>query len=125
MKFLLLWKWAPVFVFKVNFLPNTNDGLCLGFLIFIKSTNWNDSALLEHELVHSKQFYKSCGVFLILWCISKKWRYKYELEAYREQLQYIDSMHAERAEQVFATYLSTIYRLPITYEQALADLRGN
>jgi predicted transcriptional regulator len=62
--------------------------------------------MLEHELVHSRQFWNPRK-----WFIGKLAR---EVEAYREQLKW----HPDRAD-IFATILSTRYGLNITKEEAL------
>ena len=49
--------------------------------MLIEDTRKEDKGLLEHGLVHSKQFYRTIGTWGLLNCF-KKYRYNFELEAY-------------------------------------------
>lgn len=89
-----------------------------GPLIFIRPKYSFDVGLLEHEKTHVKQFWKN--PFFGLWYLfSKKARFEYEVQAFREQLKY----SPDKAE-LFASFLATKYNLGITQEQALVALKG-
>jgi len=86
-------------------------GTTYGPIIFIRPSCIDDRGMLEHELVHSRQFWNPRK-----WFWSKLER---EVEAYREQLKW----HPDRAE-IFATIISTRYGINITKEEALALLKA-
>jgi hypothetical protein len=89
-----------------------------GPFIFIRPSYSLDVGLLEHEKTHVKQFWKN-PLFGLFYMFSKKSRFAYEAEAYREQLKY----NPDKAE-LYASFLSTKYNLGITQDQALAALKG-
>ncbi|MCG8668721.1 MAG: hypothetical protein MI867_04855 [Pseudomonadales bacterium] len=74
--------------------------------------------LVEHEKVHLRQQVKFLFIgFALLYFGSKKWRYKFELEAYKVSVKY------GLSPQVAAEHLSSdLYGNVVTYDQALQDL---
>ena len=74
--------------------------------------------LIEHEKVHLRQQLKFCLVgFAVLYFFSKKWRYRFELEAYRVSVRY--GLTLEQA----ASYLSgPLYGYLVTKHQAKMHL---
>jgi hypothetical protein len=89
-----------------------------GPFIFIRPEKKGDVGLLEHEKVHVKQFWRTCGLFAIPYWLSAKARVKYEVEAYREQLKYSPGKEA-----LFASYLATRYGAALSQNEALALLK--
>ncbi len=87
----------------------------IGPIILIRPSHKDDTGLLEHEKVHVRQFWSTLGLFGIPYLLSKKYRLKYELAAYKEQLKY----YATDKRSLFAHYLATKYNLNITQEEAL------
>jgi hypothetical protein len=89
-----------------------------GPFIFIRPSKRDDVGLLEHEKVHVRQFWRN-PLFGLAYLFSKKARLRYEVEAYRRQMEF----NPERV-LTFAGILATKYRLGITKEQALEALLG-
>jgi hypothetical protein len=119
-----VYKCLPVFIFYneivFRMFSKQSDGVAIGPIIFIRPDTRQaviERALIEHELVHSRQSYRWIGINGILYLCSKKWRLKFEVEAYREQLKYVP----ERLNK-FANALSTNYKLNITFDEAKALL---
>ena len=107
------------FVFYTNLFVGANHGAeTYGPFIFIRPEHKGKVALLEHEKVHVKQFWRN-PLFGIAYILSKKARLGYEAEAYREQLKYDPGK-----EEVFSGFLVNNYNLGITKEEALAALKG-
>jgi hypothetical protein len=103
-------------VFYTNkLIPQEYGANAIGPFIFIRPKYIDDTGLLEHEKVHVRQFWSTLGLFGIAYYLSKKYRLKYELEAYKEQLKY----YAVDKRPLFAQYLSTKYGLDITQQEAL------
>lgn len=98
-----------------NLIPDKFGAKTVGPFILMRPQYKNDTGLLEHEKVHVRQFWSTLGLFGIPYYFSKKYRLKYELEAYKEQLKY----YAIDKRSLFAYYLSTKYNLNITQEEAL------
>lgn len=102
-------------IYTNRFIPNTFAGQTIGPVILIRPSHKEDIGLLEHEKVHVHQFWSTLGLFGIPYLLSKKYRLKYELEAYKEQLKH----YATDKKALFAHYLATKYNLDITQEEAL------
>ncbi|WP_201353812.1 hypothetical protein [Hydrogenimonas urashimensis] len=85
--------------------------------IVIRPKYRGDIGLHEHELVHCRQYRRN---FLhgLLWAISKKYRLKCEIEAYKEQLKNYGCMTIDCAKWV-ARALYEKYDFDITYNEAL------
>ena len=113
--------WIPVPVFFIG--AGRLDpfaGRACGVLVAIDERYRADVGLLRHELVHVRQFYRTAGLHAVLYLLSKKYRYRAEIEAYREQLRVSGQHHA----LTFASFLASRYGLNISIDQALADLRA-
>lgn len=96
-----------------KFVPTNSAGCARGPIIFIKPKYKDDVGLLEHEKVHVRQWLRTCTLHTYLYLLSKKYRLKSEVEAYKAQLKY-----APKSTDLFATYLSRDYNLSITKEEA-------
>ena len=88
MKMKFVYKVLPVFLIKAPWLvPVRFDAKCFGPLIAFKNRySFNDSALVQHELEHSKQSYRLPLLHPVLYKLSKEYRYKSELDAFVVQL---------------------------------------
>lgn len=93
-------------------------GLAFGPIIFIRPRAKEDEGLLQHELVHARQFWRTFGLHGILYLACKKYRYNAEVEAYCESIKY-----SPWAIERFAHFIATKYRLNVTKEEALACLK--
>jgi hypothetical protein len=103
-------------IFYINrFIPTRFAGITYCFVILIRPTYRDDVGLLEHEKTHVKQFWRSLGLLPLLYEISKSWRLKLEVEAYRAQA----ACYADDRMSQFAKFLATKYNLDITEQQAL------
>lgn len=89
-----------------------HGGTTFGPFVFIRAKHIEDRGLLEHELVHTRQFWNP-----------KKWfwgKLRWEVEAYKEQLKWYPD---DKTEQ-FARALATKYGLNISVEAAILLLKG-
>ncbi|WER44972.1 hypothetical protein CupriaWKF_11655 [Cupriavidus sp. WKF15] len=92
--------------------PRGFDGFTPGPLILLRPGA--SHALIEHEKVHVRQFWRSWGLMGVRYLLSRRWRLRYEVEAYREQLR-----HSQPgAARTLARLLATSYRLKITEDDA-------
>lgn len=127
MKIYWVYEHFPTFLFVTNLFVSPNAGATtIGPFVFIRPSKTfptiskeRAEGLREHELVHVKQFYRTCGWNGIRYLFSKKWRFKYELEAYKEQLKYVPD-----SELTFAWYLVVRYGLNVTIDEVLAQLKA-
>jgi len=93
-------------------IPRGFDGFAPGPLILLRPGA--SAALLAHEKVHVRQFWRSFGLMGPLYLLSRRWRLRYELEAYREQVRHA----GPQAVPACAHALAHGYRLGISVEQA-------
>jgi hypothetical protein len=103
---------AKIF-YTSRLIPASFDALTIGPLILIQPHCKGDRALLEHELVHVRQWRRSFGLFWPLYLLSRKHRLRYEVEAYRRQLEF-----APGKALCFARVLSTQYWLRVPVQEA-------
>lgn len=99
-------------IYTDRFIPKKHGAITLGFIVLIRPKYKSDIGLIEHEKIHIEQWKRTFGLFWILYCF-KKWRLKYEVEAYKVQLKY-----SPNDIDLFSYYLSHNYRLSITQEEA-------
>lgn len=96
------------------------DAFSYGLITVVKPSESHRMGLLAHEATHAKQFIKYGIVgFLVLYFCSSRWRYKFELEAYRVQCSF-----PEESTESAAWSLATKYNINHTYEECLASIVG-
>lgn len=108
-----------VIYWDVPFLNKDLDSITIGGFIFVRPRmegHQHEKALIEHEKVHVRQFYKSFGLFWPFYLFSKNKRLEYEGAAYRV------SINNGIPVELCATYLSRDYGLDISYKEALKRL---
>ncbi|WP_354682835.1 hypothetical protein [Cupriavidus necator] len=93
-------------------IPRGFDGFTPGPLILLRPGA--SDALFEHEKVHVRQFWRSWGLMGVLYLASRRWRLRYEVEAYREQLRHSPPESAH----TLARFLAGKYRLKISEAEA-------
>ena len=95
-----------------------------GPFIFVDPDFKDDPGLVPHEQVHVDQFFRTFGLHVFLYRLSKTYRFKSEAEAYREQLQHYPLAEYPQRLDDYATFLSEHYGLGITKEQAITAIEG-
>lgn len=95
----------------------------LMFIVMREKYRGHNAGLLEHELTHVKQGYRTLFTCWIWYWLSKKYRLKMEVEAYRAQVAYYRSIGVERSYTQLAESLATKYNLDISREDAIELLR--
>jgi len=105
----------------VDKLPNEFAGKFYGIPFFpvikILKEYKEDKGLLEHELTHYKQYKRTLMFFELLYSF-KYFRLKFEVEAYKKQLEYCPDNLKEYCLDKFAEFISTKYKLNISKEKA-------
>lgn len=110
---------VPIFYTEI-LLPKNAAGVSRGFFVIINPKYKNDIGLLEHELTHSRQFWKyGLIVHSLRYYFSKEYRLKCEVEAYKEQLKFPPaSENPERYLDKYASYISENYNFEVTKDEA-------
>ena len=109
-----------IVVYTDRLIPARFAGYTIGPVILIRPSHRWDRGLLEHERVHVAQFWRTLGLCGIGYLLSRQYRLRCEVEAYREQLRWDSS--PVLASRLFARFLAQKYDLGISEEQALAEL---
>lgn len=81
-----VYKILPAFIIKSTNIPDKFTGWTIGNVIKIRPANIENTNIINHELEHVKQFYKTLGLHSFLYFISKRYRLYSESEAYTAQL---------------------------------------
>jgi len=120
MKIKFVFSILPAFVFYGT---KVDGGEARGMIIRINEKYLSDRGILEHELVHVRQFYKLPIIHSLFYLLIKSYRYECELEAYAEQLRWYSSGIYEDNILRFSNMLLEKYHLDILYGRIEKDLR--
>jgi hypothetical protein len=101
-------------VYSDLLLPAWADGRTLGPIVQIRPSRRNDAGLLAHELEHVRQWREAPIRFYPRYLFSRRWRLRYEVEAFRAQLR-LDPAALNSC----SALLATRYRLGISFRDAL------
>jgi len=99
-----------------NLVPKGFSAISLWPFIFVRPEHCNDTALIEHELVHYKEQAWITPMWVILYLVSRKFRLAAEVRAYSRQIE-LGGVTREQA-----AYALLSYRLGITYGKAMQAL---
>jgi hypothetical protein len=105
-------------IFTNWFIPARFGAETYGPITFMRPKYKEDTGLQKHEAVHVSQFWHN-PLFGLWYLFSKKYRAKYEAEAYKEQLKW----YTDDRTNMFAQFLVDKYNLGITLEEAKALLK--
>ncbi len=79
-----VYKIIPVpVIYKDWLVKDGMAGRSYNFFVAIRKDQKGNEALLQHELVHIKQFYRTLGLHSIMYHSSRDYRLKCEIEAYK------------------------------------------
>lgn len=102
-------------IIATNLIPM--DGLTIWPFVFARPAMRSNRGLIEHELVHYREQRWWTPVWWARYLLSPAFRQAAEVRAYRRQIE-VGGIGAA----VAAHYLSTRYRLDLSYARALALL---
>ena len=111
MKFRVVYKCLPAFIFYTDNLPDGVGGRANGPVIRIRNKYKGvDEGIHQHELTHVKQWYRTILTHGLLYVMFELYRLNSEVEAYKKQLEY--SVNREKDLDRFAGYIAERYDLP-------------
>jgi len=113
---MIIWKPFSVVTYS-NKVKEGSAGQATAFFVKIRPSHKGDKGLLVHELTHVRQFYRLFVVHSLLYKLSKRYRYKSELEAYVNQIKTYKEEGQEVDILYFADRLSKMYDLPYSKEE--------
>lgn len=113
-----VYKVLPAFVFyNDKLVPEGYGGVTRFNFVFLREKYKDrDEGILQHELTHVKQLYRSFLLFPYLYLLSKKFRLKSEVKAYKVQASYYQNKEASY--QWMARAIATKYKLDVTSDEA-------
>ena len=99
-----------------NLIPKGFSAVSLWPFIFVRPEHRNDTVLILHELVHYKEQSWITPVWVLLYLVSRKFRFAAEVRAYIRQIEQAGITREQAAHALLG------YRLGITYGKALQAL---
>lgn len=111
-----------IVIFSEIAVPKKYAAYSYGPIIFVRPEYREDYALIHHEQVHSRQFWRAFGLHGIRYMLSKDYRFKSEVDAYGEQIKKTLELKKRPNEPRFAKMIATLYNLDVTEQQALDAL---
>ena len=78
----------PHILFYTDWIKEGRGGVTNAFVIRLRPKYKDDEGIYQHELVHVKQWWRTLSFTSFLYLLSKRYRLKAEVEAYRKQLEY-------------------------------------
>ena len=107
---------TPEMIVCTNLVPKGFSACALWPLILVRPEHRNDTALIEHELVHYREQAWIMPVWVMLYLVSRKFRLAAEVRAYTRQIE-LGGITREQAAHALLSY-----RLGITLNKAMQDL---
>jgi hypothetical protein len=96
-------------------IPKGFSACSLWPFIFVRPEYRNDTALIEHELVHYREQAWITPIWVLLYLVSRKFRLTAEVRAYTRQIE-LGGVTREQAAHALLGY-----RLGITYGKAMQE----
>ena len=100
--------WVPIF-FTDRFVPDNMDGLCCGLFILIRPDYKDDRPLLEHELQHCRQCWRTLWLHVPLYFWSRRYRWHAETDAFAVQV------------RSGGSYRNAVYRIARYYNLGVSE----
>ena len=121
MKLMFVYKVLPALVFYTDNVKTGFGGMAYGPVVKIRKKYENvDRGLLEHELTHVEQWYRTLGTHGIWYLLSRKYRLTSEVEAYKVQASYYNY----DATGWMADAILTKYNLNVSWERVVEMLKS-
>jgi len=120
-----IFKIIPISVFYTEKVKGGFAGVSYGPWIKMRPEYKDDNPLLQHELTHCKQWYRTFGIhgWLVLFG-NKKHIFESEVEAYAVQASLQPELMILSRVDLYATFISTKYGLNVTKDEAKEALMG-
>lgn len=122
MKSMFVYGVCPAFVFYTEKIKEGFGGVAKWCRVKIRPKYRDDRGLLEHELTHVKQWYRTLFLHPVLYKFCAKYRLRSEVEAYRVQLRFYPKSRQVALKNHFAEAIASKYRLNVSVGRAFALL---
>ena len=114
MIFKTVYRFLPVFIFSFKcrlFKYFKISGITLGNIVLLDAENKYKDITIKHELIHVKQFYRTLGLFCLLYLVSSRKRIAYEIEAYHATLKGWEAKGYKVTSNLIKRYVDAIFNL--------------
>lgn len=118
---LKLCKCLPYLLILTDVMDIHSNGQANGPVVRIRPAYRDDEGLLQHELIHVRQWWRTLGLHSLLYLCSKKYRLKAEVEAYREQIKWM-RLRSDRPSSYYKDLYATWLSLPEPQGYGLQDI---
>jgi hypothetical protein len=116
-------KYYPYIIIPIGtFIPRRFAAVVFLFIIFVRKGSRNNQALIEHEKVHVRQFWKTFCTHPIWYQFSKAYRLRAEVEGYAVQIKVREVLGKKPEFERHAKFIATHYNLDVTIDEAKALL---
>lgn len=105
-------------------IPKRFHAYNIGPITFVRPEHADNEALLAHERVHFRQWCRNPFMY-VFYHLSKKARYAYELEAYREQLTFVRPSAKQQYAERYAGFIIENYAVDKSNQAVIEDLLRN
>ena len=123
MKIRFVFGFLPAFIFYTNFsIPKKKFMAITRYMfVFIRPRFRNNRCIVEHELQHVRQVYRTFFLWPFIYFLSKKKRLEYEAEAYAKQV--ICKGGHDRFIRAYARLIAALYDLDVSPAQAYTAIK--
>jgi hypothetical protein len=112
-----IWRFLPVPLFEVASMK-VGNAAARGPFMQVDTANWNNAPIIQHELTHVRQFWRSLMLHGIMYGAWPWYRLHAEAEACAEELRWIPREEFWPSVKEFARNLTKLYHLNVTYVEA-------
>lgn len=119
MKIKFILNFIPVLIFYVDSISKNRAGVSYGLFVKILKEYKNDEGLIQHELTHCRQFYRTLFIHGVLYKFWSHYRYISEVEAYAVQLKYYKEERINCLSLVYGKSIAVNYNLDVTRYQSM------
>ncbi len=106
-----------------TFIPKRFTAVVFAFIIFVRPAHKNNQALIEHEKVHVRQFWRTFCTHPIWYQFNKSYRLRSEVEGYAVQIKVREVLGQPLDFERYAKYISLHYNLDVSVKEAELLLR--
>ena len=106
-----------------TFIQKRFSAFVFAFIIFVRPAHKDNQALIEHEKVHVRQFWRTFCTHPIWYNFNKAYRLRSEVEGYAVQIKVRETLGKSPDFERYAKYISKHYNLDVSAEEAEALLR--
>lgn len=104
---LKIYRCLPYLLIYTDDMDANSNGQANGPVVRIRRGKEGDEGLKQHEICHVHQWWRTLSLHSLLYLVSKRYRLRAEVEAYRKQLEYPNPRYTQdQLRELYADWLS-------------------